>query len=106
MYGTVSRAFKAGGFNPVSIPGSESYDEEHAWNIEGGVKTTVGQRQVVRGGLGVLHRLGRPAAEPADSGRAGQFYIANVGSATSRGAEFELDGPSATTDWTCSAASA
>src|SRR6185295_3114919 len=39
VYGTAARAFKTGGFNPVSIPGSEIYDEEHAWNFEGGVKT-------------------------------------------------------------------
>ena len=39
LYATVGRGFKAGGFNPASPPGSESYGEEHTWNVEGGVKT-------------------------------------------------------------------
>jgi iron complex outermembrane receptor protein len=39
VYATVGRGFKAGGFNPASPAGSESYGEEHTWNVEGGVKT-------------------------------------------------------------------
>ena len=39
VYATVGRGFKAGGFNPASPAGSESYGEEHTWNLEGGVKT-------------------------------------------------------------------
>jgi iron complex outermembrane receptor protein len=39
MYGTVGRGYKAGGFNPASPAGAESYGEEFSWNIEGGLKT-------------------------------------------------------------------
>ena len=36
LYATVGRGFKAGGFNPASPAGSEAYDEEQTWNVEGG----------------------------------------------------------------------
>ena len=39
LYATVGRGYKAGGFNPASPAGSESYGEELSWNVEGGVKT-------------------------------------------------------------------
>jgi iron complex outermembrane receptor protein len=88
-YGTASRAFKAGGFNPVSIPGSESYDEEHAWNFEGGVKMQAHHGRVVAT-LAVFSinwddlQLNVPVP-----GAPGQFFIDNVGSATSYGVEYE-----------------
>jgi outer membrane receptor protein involved in Fe transport len=88
-FGTASRAFKAGGFNPVSIPGSESFDEEHAWNFEGGVKTQAHHGRVVAS-LSVFSinwddlQLNVPVP-----GAPGQFYIDNVGSATSYGVEYE-----------------
>ena len=87
-YGTFSRAYKTGGFNPVSLPGSESYGEEHAWNIEGGIKSTVANGRVgLTASVFAIDwddlQLNLPIG-PA------QFYIANVGGATSRGAEFEV----------------
>ena len=92
LYGSISRAFKAGGFNPVSIPGSESYDEEHAWHVEGGVKvTTASGRFSATASVFNIEwddlQLNLPIP---DAG--GLFYISNIGSATSRGAEFELMG--------------
>ena len=71
VYATVGRGFKAGGFNPASPAGSEAYGEEHTWNVEGGVKTTVGRRPRLGQRRGVPHRLGRPAAERAEPGGAG-----------------------------------
>ena len=92
IFGSVSRAFKAGGFNPVSIPGSESYGEEHALHFEGGVKTTAasGRFSATASVFSIDWddlQLNLPI-----QGAAGQFYISNIGSATSRGAEFELMG--------------
>ena len=92
VYGSIARAFKAGGFNPVSIPGSEAYDEEHAWHIEGGVKMTAasGKLSATASVFSIDWddlQLNLPI--PFTSG---QFYISNIGSATSRGAEFELMG--------------
>jgi iron complex outermembrane receptor protein len=90
LFGNVTRAYKAGGFNPVALPGDEAYEEEHAWNIEGGVKTSTANGRV-RASAAVYSidwddlQLNLPVP-----GVTGQFYIANVGAATSRGVELEL----------------
>jgi iron complex outermembrane receptor protein len=92
LFGHVSRGYKAGGFNPVSLPGDESYGEEHAWNIEGGVK-----------GVAASGRFSASASVFAIDwddlqlnlpipGTQAQFYIDNLGGATSRGVEFEVAG--------------
>jgi iron complex outermembrane recepter protein len=90
VYASVARGFKAGGFNPVSLPGSESYGEEYTWHFEGGMK-----------GLWAAGRVAASAAVfsidwddlqlnlPIPKAP-GQFYIANVGGARSRGVEFEV----------------
>jgi iron complex outermembrane receptor protein len=88
-YATFARAFKAGGFNPVSIPGSESYDEEHAWNIEAGVKlSSEDGRYGASAAVFSIDwddlQLNLPIPFAA-----GAFFIDNVGAATSRGVEFE-----------------
>jgi iron complex outermembrane recepter protein len=90
VYGTVGRGYKAGGFNPESPSGSESYGEEFSWNIEGGVKTLwAGGRVSANGAVFYIDwddlQLNIPnPAVPA------QFYISNVGGAVSKGVEFEL----------------
>lgn len=87
-YLSLTRGFKAGGFNPVSPAGSEGYGEEHSWNLEGGLKAVWAQGRVVTN-LALFYidwndlQLNLPYA-PA------QFYIANVGGARSRGFEVEL----------------
>ena len=91
VYGTVSRGFKAGGFNPASPSGSEAYDEEHTWNVEGGVKTLwSGGRVMTNASVFRIEwadlQLNLPNPQVP-----GQFYIANVGSATSSGVEFEVN---------------
>jgi len=90
VYGTVGRGYKAGGFNPASPAGSESYGEESTWNVEGGLKTLWADGRV-SANAAVFHidwddlqlNLPNPAV-PA------QFYIANVGGATSSGVELEI----------------
>lgn len=90
VYGNVSRAFKAGGFNPVAIPGSDVFDEEHAWNFEAGIKTSTANKKL-SAALAVFSinwedlQLNLPIP-----GAPGQFYIDNAGNATSRGFELEL----------------
>ena len=68
---SAARGYKAGGFNPAALPGSEAYGEEHAWHVEAGVEVDAGRRQGRGQRGGVLHRLGRPAAERAEPVRAG-----------------------------------
>jgi iron complex outermembrane receptor protein len=90
VYGAVGRGFKAGGFNPAAPAGSEAYGEEHAWHVEGGVKTTAAGGRVSASAAvfsiswdDLQNNLPNPASP-------GQFYIANVGGAHSRGIEAEL----------------
>jgi iron complex outermembrane receptor protein len=90
VYGAVGRGFKAGGFNAASPAGLEAYAEEHTRNFEGGVKTTwAGGRLMANAAVFRIEwddlQLNLP-----DSAVPGQFYIANVGGAVSKGGEFEL----------------
>lgn len=91
VYASVNRGYKAGGFNPVSLPGSEAYGEEHAWHVEGGVKTAAAAGKVSFAASvfaidwdELQLNLPIPFAPP------GSFYVSNVGGATSRGVELEL----------------
>jgi iron complex outermembrane receptor protein len=90
LYANVSRGYKAGGFNPASPVGAEAYEEEHAWHIEGGVKTLFASQRV-SANAAVFYidwddlQLFQPnPAVPT------QFYISNVGAARSTGVEFEV----------------
>jgi iron complex outermembrane receptor protein len=92
VYASVARGFKAGGFNPASPVGFAAYGEELTWNVEGGVKTTwLGGRVTANAAVFRVDwddlQLNLPdPLVPA------QFFIANVGSAVSTGAEFEVMG--------------
>ena len=89
VYGTVGAGYKAGGFNPASPVGAETYGEEHTWHVEGGVKTMWSSRVSVNAAMFYIEwddlQLNVPdPAVPA------QFYISNVGRATNKGVELEL----------------
>ena len=91
VYLTVARGFKAGGFNPASPVGSEAYSEERAWNLEGGVKSSwMAGRVTTNVSVFSINwddlQLNVPNPQVP-----GQFYISNVGNATSRGVEIELN---------------
>lgn len=87
VYGTVSRGYRAGGFNPVSPAGSEAYDEETSLNYEIGLKTTWMEEQLTIN-LAAFHiswdhlQLNLPTGQT--------YYIANAGDAESKGFEMEL----------------
>jgi iron complex outermembrane receptor protein len=90
FYGTITRGFKAGGFNPASPPGTESYDQEHSWNYEGGAKTSwLAQRLVLNAAAFFIDWTDLQVNVPNPFVPA-QFYITNAGSATSKGFEVEL----------------
>jgi iron complex outermembrane receptor protein len=91
-YVSVTRGYKAGGFNPVSPAGSEAYGEEHAWNIEGGVKTMWAAGRVMANASVFRINWEDLQLNVPDLTSPAQFYIANVGSATSTGLEVELNG--------------
>jgi iron complex outermembrane receptor protein len=91
LYASVGRGFKAGGFNAASPAGNESYGEERAWHVESGVKTVLADGKVWANSSvffidwnGLQLNVPNPAI-PA------QFFIRNIGSAQSKGVEFELN---------------
>ena len=91
IYASVARGFKAGGFNAAALPGSEAYGEEHSWSYEGGVKTLFADSRVsVNAGVFYIQweHLQTNVPNPFVPG---QFFIANAGSATSKGVEVELN---------------
>jgi iron complex outermembrane receptor protein len=91
-YVSVTRGYKAGGFNPVSPVGSEAYGEEHAWNLEGGVKTMWAAGRVMANASVFRIDWEDLQLNIPDLTSPAQFYIANIGGATSSGVEVELNG--------------
>jgi iron complex outermembrane receptor protein len=89
-YVTLGRGFKAGGFNPASPPGSDAYDEEHTWHIEGGVKSQWAGRVTANVAVFSIDWSDLQLNVP-NPFVPGQFYIANVGSARSSGIEVEVN---------------
>ena len=90
VYGAVGRGFKAGGFNAASPAGLEAYAEEHTRNFEGGAKTTWAGGRVTANAAVFRIEWDDLQLNLPDPTVPGQFYIANVGSAVSKGVEFEL----------------
>jgi iron complex outermembrane receptor protein len=90
VYASVARGFKAGGFNPASPVGRESYDEEHTWNVEGGIKTLWSRGRVMTNASVFRINWADLQLNLPDPNVPGQFFIANVGNATSSGVEFEV----------------
>jgi iron complex outermembrane receptor protein len=90
LYASVARGFKAGGFNPASPAGNEAYGEEHTWNIEGGIKTTWAGGRVLANAAVFFTDWSDLQLNLPNPHVPAQFYVANVGSAASRGVEFEL----------------
>jgi iron complex outermembrane receptor protein len=91
VYGSISRGFKAGGFNPVSPAGSEAYDEEYAWHVEGGIKSSALNGRVRFNAAAFWIDWEDLQLNLPNLQAPGQFYIANVGSASSKGVEFEVN---------------
>ena len=92
VYATVGNGFKAGGFNPASPAGSEAYGEETTWNLEGGLKTLLANGRVALNSAVFFIDWNDMQLNVPNLTVPGQIYIANVGGASSKGVEFDLDG--------------
>ena len=90
VYASAARGYKAGGFNPIAIPGSETYDEEHAWHIEGGLKSSAANGRVSATAAVFYIDWDDMQLNVPNQFAPGQFYVANAGSARSRGIELDL----------------
>ena len=89
-YASAARGFKAGGFNPAALPGSEAYGEEHAWHVEAGVKSALAAGKVTANAAVFLIDWDDLQLNVPNRFAPGQFYIANVGRARSRGVELDI----------------
>lgn len=91
LYATAARGFKSGGFNAASPAGNESYDQEHTWNYEVGIKTLLGSSRVsLNGSLFFIDWDDLQVYLPNPLVPA-QFFVDNAGAASSKGAEIELN---------------
>ena len=91
IYATAARGFKAGGFNAESPAGSESYEQEHSWNYEVGVKTLLAaDRLSVNGVIFFLDWDELQVYQPNPAIPA-QFFVTNAGAASSKGVEVEMN---------------
>ena len=91
LYGSVSRGFKAGGFNAASPAGSEAYGVERTWNVEGGLKTMWAGGRVTANVAVFRIDWDDLQVDLPDPVVPAQFYVANVGGATSSGVEVEVN---------------
>jgi iron complex outermembrane receptor protein len=91
LYTSIGKGFKAGGFNTWAPPGSESYGEEQAWNLEAGVKTTWAQGRLLVNASYYRIDWDDMQLNVPTPGAPAQFYIANVGNAKSSGFELAMN---------------
>jgi iron complex outermembrane receptor protein len=90
IYGTVSKGFKAGGFNPASPRGAEPYGQEHSWNYEGGVKSSAAGGRLTASVAAFRIDWRDLQVNVPNPLVPAQFFIANAAGATSSGVELEL----------------
>ncbi|MEI6560679.1 MAG: TonB-dependent receptor [Verrucomicrobiota bacterium] len=91
VYGKMTRGFKAGGFNAIAPVGAESYGEETSWCYELGTKTEwLDGKLRANAALYYIDWSDLQLNEPLLTSP-GRYYIGNVGSANSKGAELELN---------------
>ena len=90
VYVSTNRGFKAGGFNPASPRGTEAYGEEHTWLVEGGLKASWAGGRVSTNTAAFFTDWQDLQLNLPNPAVPGQFYIANVGGAASKGVEVEL----------------
>jgi iron complex outermembrane receptor protein len=91
VYGSVTRGYRAGGFNPASPPDNEAYEEEHSWNVEGGVKTLWANGRVSTNASVFRIEWEDMQLNLPNPFVFGQFYIANAGASASTGVELEVN---------------
>ena len=90
VYATVGSGYKAGGFNAASPSGREAYNEEHTWQVEGGVKTAWANGRVQANAALFYINWDDLQLNVPDPFVPAQFYISNVGGAVSKGIEAEI----------------
>jgi iron complex outermembrane receptor protein len=91
VYASAGRGFKAGGFNPASPAGSEAYGEERAWHVESGIKTVLADGRLSANAAVFFIDWSDLQLNVPNPAVPAQFFVTNIGSAKSKGVEFELN---------------
>jgi iron complex outermembrane receptor protein len=91
IYATASRGFKAGGFNPIAMPGNESFGEEHSWSYEGGMKTLLFDGRLSVNASAFYLRWTDLQVNVPHPFAPSRFFIANAAGAASKGAELDVN---------------
>jgi iron complex outermembrane recepter protein len=87
-YATLTRGYKAGGFNSIAPAGGQEYEEESNWSYETGFKTSwFEDRLQVNIAAFYTHWDDIQLNSPLGGGA---FFIDNAGSAASKGLELEV----------------
>jgi len=91
-YASVTRGYKAGGFNPTSPPDAIEYGSEGTWSYELGVKSSWLDDRLIANVAGFYLDWTDLQLDVPNPLIPGRFYVANAGDATSKGVELELRG--------------
>ena len=91
VYATFGRGYKAGGFNPASPAGSEAYGEEKTSHVEGGVKTLLAGGKLSANASAFYIDWSDLQLNVPNPAMPAQFFIRNIGKATSKGFELDLN---------------
>lgn len=91
LYGTISRGYKAGGFNENQTQGEPTFDEETLWNYEVGVKGDVLQNRLRFTLSGFWMNWNNLQVNSVDISTGTPFFdTQNAAEAESRGVEVQL----------------
>jgi iron complex outermembrane recepter protein len=91
LYSSAGRGYKAGGFNSASPAGNESYGEEKAWHVEGGIKSVFADGKVSTNASVFFIDWSDLQLNVPNPAVPAQFYVTNIGSARSKGVELEFN---------------
>lgn len=90
-YVEASRGYRAGGFNAVAPTNHASYDQETSWNYEAGLKAAWFHNCLLANATAFYTDWQQLQVNThVPGGGLSDYYIANGGKATSKGAELEL----------------
>lgn len=90
LYASAASGYRAGGFNAVAPTGATAYDQERSWSYELGAKSVLLERRLEAQVALFLVDLDDLQLNVPLAGSPGRFYVANAGSAETRGVELEV----------------
>lgn len=89
FYGVVAKGYKTGGYNSTFERAEDlTYEPEHSWNYEIGVKSSLGNRVYAEAALFYIDWRNQQIYQTVPSGRGSM--LKNAGHSVSKGAEFTL----------------